>query len=76
LFLNFLLEYAIRDVQENEEGLKLNVIYKLPVYAGVNLLGKTVSITKKNTEALLNTTEDIGLQINAEENKYLHVHVL
>jgi hypothetical protein len=38
LFLYFALEYTIRNVKENQAGLKFNVTHQLLVYANVNLL--------------------------------------
>jgi hypothetical protein len=69
---NFPLEYAIWKVQANQEGLKLNGTHQLPVYADdVNILGGSMYTTKKNTEALLVTSKEIGLKVNAQKTEYM-----
>jgi hypothetical protein len=64
------LEYAIRRVQENQEGLKLNRIHQLFAFAsGINVMGENVDTIKKNAEALLDTSKEGGLEENPEKTK-------
>jgi len=52
LLSNFALECIIRRVQENQDGIRLNGIHQLLVYAGDdNILGGSVSTIEKNMEA-------------------------
>ena len=49
LLFNFALEYAIRRVQVNQDGLKLNGTHQLLAYADdVNMLGRSVHTVKEN----------------------------
>jgi hypothetical protein len=60
---NFALEYAIRRVQANQEGLKLNGTHHLPVYADdVNILGGSIHSIKKKAEDLVIASKGTGLE--------------
>jgi hypothetical protein len=73
LLLNSALEYAIRRVQANHDGLKLkNGTYQLLVYVDdVNILGGSAHTVKENVETLLVGSKENGLEVNADKTKYM-----
>ena len=67
LLFNFALEYAIRRVQVNQDGLKLNGTHQHLAYADdVNILGGSIHTLKEHAEALVAATREIGLEISVE----------
>jgi len=74
LLFNVALKYAVRRVQVNQDGLKLNGTHHLLVYADyVNMLGGSVRNVKKNTQVFLVGSKEMGLEVNADKNKYMVV---
>ena len=68
LLFNFALEYAIKRVQVNQDGLKLNGTHQLLAYADdVNILGGSVHTVKENAEALAAATKEVGIEVNADK---------
>jgi len=69
---NYALEYAVRRVQVNQDGLKLNGTLQRLVYADdVNILGGSVHTVEKNTEVLVFASKETGLDVNADKTKYM-----
>jgi hypothetical protein len=72
LIFNFALQYAIRNVQINQDVLKLNGTHNLVVYADdINTLSGMLRTMKRNAEALVVAIKETGLQVNADKTKYL-----
>ena len=72
LLFNFALEYAIRRIKVNQDGLKLNGTHQLLIYADdVNILGGKVHNIKEKTESLIVASKEIGLEVNADKTKYM-----
>jgi hypothetical protein len=71
LLFNVALEYAIRKVQKNQAGLKLNGTHQVLAYAeDMNFLG---NIINKNTETLIDASKEVGIEVNVEKTKYMLV---
>ena len=72
MLFNFALEYAIRRMQVNQDGLKLNGTHQLVAYADdVNILGGSIHTLKENAEALVAATREIGLEVSGDKTKYM-----
>jgi len=60
LLFNLALEYAIRRVEFNQDGLKLNGTHHLLAYIDdVNILGRSIHTIKKKAEALVVFSKEI-----------------
>jgi len=72
MLFNFALEYVIRSVQVNQDGLKQNGIHQLLAYADdVNIQGGSIHTLKENAEALVAATRETGLEVSADKTKYM-----
>ena len=69
---NCALEYTIRRVQVNQDGLKLNGTHQILVHAdGANILGGSVHTVKENGEALVVVGMETGQEVNVDKSKYM-----
>jgi len=72
MLFNFALEYAIRRVQVNQNGLKLNGTHQLLIYVDDgNILGGNIHSVKENAEAWIVTSKETGLDVIADKTKFM-----
>ena len=71
LVFNFTLECTIRRVQADKECLKLIGTHQPLFYDDLNVQVPNIHTIKKNTEALLFVTNEIGLELSDKKAKYL-----
>jgi hypothetical protein len=69
-FFTIALKYAVRRVQENQEGLKLNGTHQLLAYADDIIVEGNINTIQKNTDILL-VSKEVVLEMNPEKTKYL-----
>jgi hypothetical protein len=66
------LEYTIRRVEENQERPKLNRTHQLLANADdLNTVEENIPTIKKNIEALLDASKEVGLEMNPKKTKYV-----
>jgi hypothetical protein len=74
MLFNSALEYVIKRVQENREGLKLNATHQLLAYAdevNIDVMGEDLRTIKENSEARLDASKEDDLEVSPEKNKYV-----
>jgi len=72
LLFKFALEWAIRRVQVNQDGLKLNGTHQFLAYDDdVNIFGGSIRAVKENAEALVVAAKENGLEVNDDKTKYM-----
>jgi hypothetical protein len=76
MLFNFALEYGIRKVQVNQDGLKLMWCISLWSMHEGHLSSKIIQTIKKNAELLSYISKEIGLQVNIEKTIYFYILLL
>jgi hypothetical protein len=74
IFIVFQLCYRIlpREGPKNQVGFELNGTHQLLVYVdNMNLLGHNINTIKKNAEAVIDASNEVGPEVKTEETKYI-----
>jgi hypothetical protein len=74
LLFNFALEHVIRRVQVNQNGMKLNGIHQLLLYADeLNILRGSVHTIKKNAGTSVVASNETELEVNADKTTQMTI---
>jgi coproporphyrinogen III oxidase-like Fe-S oxidoreductase len=57
--------------KKNQAGLKLNGTHQLLAYTDDNILRKNIDTIQKNTDALLDASKEVSLEVDPEKTKYM-----
>jgi hypothetical protein len=57
--------------KQNQKDMKLNGTHHLVYIHAINILGGSIYTIKKNTEALVVSSNKTGLEVNAEKMRYM-----
>jgi hypothetical protein len=69
---NTVLGYAIREVQENQEGMELSGKHQFLVYdCDVNTVSENTNSKQRNNDALLQADRDVGPEANTEKIRHV-----
>jgi hypothetical protein len=72
LLFNIATEYTLKKAQKNNVGLKLNGTHQPLVNVDdVNLPGRNIDTTKKNTGTVVDASKDASLEVKAEKTNYI-----
>jgi hypothetical protein len=72
LLFNFASGYAIRRVRVKQEGLKLNGVHQVLVYADdINISVRSIRTTNEYTNALRFDNKKTWLEVNADKSKHM-----
>jgi hypothetical protein len=73
---NFTLKYGNRELQKNQERVKLNGLHQVFIYTGVNLLRENIKPIENNVENFLPASKETVKETNVDKPKYMNTECI